>query len=216
MVASTGVVLQIQQFFGADEAEQERLATIMSTQLASAPVAGWQQQIDRALVAVKVSVGADVPIDSVEVQLKDTPRKCIVWTASGGGAKKDEPLKVTVNAESGAVLKTESGERESFILRVHTGEVFGDAGVVLGIIWGTALVVLTITGAWVYYRMWSARRRSLGAAVNRGATGLQKPRFGGMFWMLAFAVVLLGAQQHAWAHGDIARAVGVRLHASAA
>lgn len=182
MVAVTGVALQVQQFFGFDEAEKERLATVTSKQLASAPVAGLQEQTDRALLAVKASVGADVPIDSVEVQLKDTPRKFIVWTSSGGGAKKADPLKVTVNAETGAVLKTESGERESLILRLHTGEVFGDGGVVLGMIWGTALVVLTITGGWLYYRMWSARRRSVGAAVERGAAGVKKPRFGGLFW----------------------------------
>ena len=157
MVAVTGVILQVQQFFGADEAEKERLATVASKQLAPAPVAGLQEQTDRALLAVKASVGVDVPIDSVEVQLKDSPRKIIVWTASGGGAKKADPLKVTVNAETGAVLKTESGERESFILRLHTGEVFGDGGVVLGMIWGTALVVLTITGGWLYWKMYKAR-----------------------------------------------------------
>lgn len=199
LVAVTGVILQFTAFFGADEAEKERLATVTSKQLASAPVAGLQEQTDRALAAVKASIGADVAVDALEVQLKDEPRKILVWTASGGGAKKADPLKVTVNAETGAVVKTESGERESFILRLHTGEVFGDGGVVLGMIWGTALVVLTLTGGWMYSRMWAARRRSLGAAVARGAAGVKKPRFGGLFWMLAFGVVLLGVQQEAHA-----------------
>ena len=199
LVAVTGVILQFTAFFGSDEADKERLAAVTSKQLASAPVAGLQEQSDRALAAVKASIGADVAVDAMEVQLKDEPRKIIVWTASGGGAKKADPLKVTVNAETGAVVKTESGERESFILRLHTGEVFGDGGVVLGMIWGTALVALTLTGGWMYYRMWAARRRSLSAAVERGAANVKKPRFGGLFWMLALGVVMLGVQRVAHA-----------------
>ena len=190
VVAVTGVILQCTSFFGEDEAERERLAAIKSTQMASAPVAGVQEQVDRALAAARAGVGIDVPVDALEMQLKDSPRKIVVWTAAGGGAKKDEPLKITVNAETGLVIRTESGERESFILRLHTGEVFGDGGVVLGMVWGTALLVLTLTGGWMYLRMWRARRRSLNAAAARGATGVKKPRFGGAFWMIALGAGL--------------------------
>ena len=67
MVAVTGVVLQVQQFFGADEVEKERLVTVTSKQLVSAPVAGLQEQTDRALAAVKASIGANVAVDALEV-----------------------------------------------------------------------------------------------------------------------------------------------------
>lgn len=75
---------------------------------ASAHVAGLQEQTNGELAAVKTSVGADVAVDALEVQLKDAP------------------LKLIANAATGTIIKTESGERESFILRLHTGEVIND------------------------------------------------------------------------------------------
>jgi uncharacterized iron-regulated membrane protein len=52
--------------------------------------------------------------------------------------------------------------RESFILRLHTGEVFGDGGMVLGMFWGTALIALTITGGYLYWQMYRARAKAKG------------------------------------------------------
>jgi uncharacterized iron-regulated membrane protein len=156
LVALTGVILQFQQLLGSDEAERERLATVTSSQTLTTSVTGLDQQLSCAQSVIHAALGTDVPIDAVEVQFKNTPRKLIVWTAG------TEPLKFTVNADTGAIIKRESGERESFILRLHTGEVFGDGGVVLGIFWGLALVFLTVTGIWVYWKMYRARAPSRG------------------------------------------------------
>ena len=44
-------------------------------------------------------------------------------------------------------------EAESFLLRLHTGEVLGDGGAVLGMLWGMATLVITVTGLVIYWRM---------------------------------------------------------------
>jgi len=44
---------------------------------------------------------------------------------------------------------------------------------------------------------WAAPRRSSGATVQRGAAGVKRARFGGLFWTLALGVVLLRTQQQA-------------------
>ena len=59
-----------------------------------------------------------------------------------------------------------SGILSPFINRVHSGEAFGDGGVVFAMLWGTTLAFLTISGLIIYLTM---RRK------NR--TGLQR-----IFW----------------------------------
>ena len=85
--------------------------------------------------------------------------------------KGKEDRKITV--EDGSVKKIENDE-ESWIMRLHSGEIFGDAGVVLNILWGGALIFLTITGLFIYWKM----RRGSGK-------GLKK-----IFWVL-FVMILL-------------------------
>lgn len=195
MVAATGVVLQVQQFISADEAERERLADKPSEFALSGGAASLEDahRAEAKLLSVAdAAMGAGGTIDRVDHLLRADPPRVVLHAITKGGT----PLRFTAKASDGSLIGPEGGEedqRESFMLRLHTGEIFGDAGVVFGMIWGTALVALTLTGVWMYYRMWSARRRSLGAAVQRGAAGVKKPRFGGLFWMLALGVVLIGA-----------------------
>jgi len=39
------------------------------------------------------------------------------------------------------------------IKRIHSGEAFGDGGLVVAMLWGLALAVLTATGIVIYLRM---------------------------------------------------------------
>jgi uncharacterized iron-regulated membrane protein len=52
------------------------------------------------------------------------------------------------------------------INRIHSGEAFGDGGLVAAMFWGLALIAITISGIIVY---WSMRRRN--------AAGIQR-----VFW----------------------------------
>ena len=154
-VAVTGVILQFQQFFGADEAQREKLATMTSAYSLDTPAADVAAMLDRSRATARAKFG-DARLDAVEIQLKGDHPTVALHVAG------DSPRKLVVNAQTGAVESDEPDERESFILRLHTGEVLGDGGVVLGMFWGTALVALTVTGAVLYWKMYRARARVKG------------------------------------------------------
>ena len=59
-------------------------------------------------------------------------------------------------------MSDEEYERESLFLRIHSGEILGEPGVVLGVLWGLALVTLSITGGLVYLNMHGKRRKAQG------------------------------------------------------
>ena len=58
-------------------------------------------------------------------------------------------------------LREERYEDKPFLTRLHSGEAFGDWGLVLGIGWGTALVVLIVTGLVIYLAMRKPGRTGL-------------------------------------------------------
>ena len=80
----------------------------------------------------------------------------------------DPPRQLTIDARSGRVLTDERRDPDSLILRIHSGAILGEPGVVMGILWGLALVILSITGGWVYLVMYRRRRKASGK--------------GGLFW----------------------------------
>ncbi len=45
-----------------------------------------------------------------------------------------------------------------FINRVHSGDVFGDGGLVASMLWGLALLALTVSGVTLYRRLAGANR----------------------------------------------------------
>ena len=159
-VAVTGMILQFQQFFGEDEAQREKLADLTSAYSLDTGGADIAAKIDRARAAVAVKLG-NAKLDALEIQLKG-PHPTVTFHVVGAGDSSGGARKLVVSADSGAIEKDEADVRESFVLRLHTGEVFGDGGVVLGMFWGTALVVLVLTGAILYWQMYRARARVKG------------------------------------------------------
>ncbi len=154
-VSITGVVLQFQQFFGEDEALREKLAAVSSSYALDTSAADISAKIERARAAVLAKhAGAD--LDALEMQLKGDHPTVTFHILT------DSARKLVVNADTGAIEKDEPDMRESFILRLHTGEVFGDGGMVLGMFWGTALIALTITGGYLYWQMYRARAKAKG------------------------------------------------------
>ncbi len=176
-VGITGVMLQFQQFFGEEEAQREKLATLTSTYSLDTPAADIAAKLERARTAVRAKVGSE-KLDAVEMQLKGEHPTITLHVVGS------QPRRFVVNADTGAIEKYEPDERESFLLRLHTGEVLGDGGVVAGMFWGTALVALTITGGILYWQMCRARakvkgwkRGLLDAAARSAAAALGLCRF---------------------------------------
>ena len=163
--AITGILLATTEFFGEEEAMRERTRGLVSPVTTQTPDADFAAPLARARAAVAAQAG-NAPLDKVEWQFKgETPTVTFFLGQPTGG----EDRKVTVDARTGAVLRTEAYTDKPFLVRLHSGEWFGDGGLVMAILWGLALVLLTISGIIIYFQM---RRRNL--------TGLRR-----IFWSLA-------------------------------
>ena len=96
-----------------------------------------------------------LPIDKIELQPKgDHPTVSVFSGKPTGG----EDRKFVVDARSGALLSVEAYADKPFLTRLHSGEAFGDGGLVVAMFWGLALIVLTISGLIIYCLM---HRRNL-------------------------------------------------------
>ena len=51
------------------------------------------------------------------------------------------------DAHSGALLRTETYVDKPLIHRIHSGEAFGDGGLVFAMLWGTTLAFLTVSAS---------------------------------------------------------------------
>ena len=67
-----------------------------------------------------------------------------------------EDRKFVMDARTGRLLQEEAYADKPFLYRLHSGEAFGDGGLVMAMGWALALVWLTISGLVIYWRM---RRR---------------------------------------------------------
>jgi len=157
--AVTSVAVAITEFFGEEEALREATRDLVSLVKTDSPPASWQEPVARALAAS--APGA--PIDRVQIQFKGTPATVSVFLGKPNGG---EDRRLVFDASSGALIKTESYVDKPLLHRIHSGEAFGDGGLVVAMAWGTVLAFLTVSGFIVYLTM---RRRN--------PTGLQR-----VFW----------------------------------
>ena len=81
--------------------------------------------LERARIIVFRRFG-NRPVDAVDWQIKGPDQ---FFTFHLGGS---EPLRVQVNAAHGLIINVESDE-EDFFVRLHSGEIVGDGGKVLGL-----------------------------------------------------------------------------------
>ena len=155
--AVTGILLAMTEFFGEEEAFRERTRWVPSPvtlQTADAEFAGAMAKARAAVAAV----AAGAPVDKVVWQFKGEPPTITFFLGKPAGG---EDKKVTVDAKTGAVLRTEAYVDKPFLVRLHSGEAFGDGGLVVAMFWGLTLIVLTISGAWIYFLMWRPNRKGL-------------------------------------------------------
>lgn len=157
-VAATGIWLQGEALFGEEEAEHEAAAAMASPVSLAAPATSLAPPLDKARAAVLQRYG-DRPVAGIDWVIK-APVPALVFHLDGA-----EPLKVTVDARTGALVKSEA-DGESWIMRLHTGEILGDGGKVLGLAWGIALLTMSVTGILIYLRMLRGRRAGAAASAK--------------------------------------------------
>ncbi|MEP6782333.1 MAG: PepSY-associated TM helix domain-containing protein [Acidobacteriota bacterium] len=160
--AATGFLLATTEFFGAEEALREATRDLVSPVTTSTDNRAWVEVLGRVMPAAQQRVPG-APIDRITMQFKgDQPTVAIYLGKPGGG----EDQRLVYNAGTGTLIREEAYADKPLLNRVHSGEWFGDGGLVFAMFWAIALAVLTISGLLVY---WTMRRRN--------ATGLQK-----VFW----------------------------------
>jgi uncharacterized iron-regulated membrane protein len=146
--ASTGFLLAVTEFFGEDEALREATRGMVSTFTSSAPAA-VTDPVTTALAVVQAQ-SAGAPVDKVELQLKGDDPTVAVYTGKVSGG---EDKKYVVSIKTGALVRTEPYVDKPFLNRLHSGEAFGDGGLVGAMFWALALIALTVSGVAIFWRM---------------------------------------------------------------
>jgi len=160
--AITGVITAMSEFFGEAEALREATRGMVSPVRTDSQADAWQSPIDRAMARARTEA-AGAPIDRIQVQFKGPQPTVDIFLGKPGGG---EDRRLVFDANSGTLLRTESYVDKPLIHRIHSGEAFGDGGLVFAMLWGTTLAFLTVSGFIIYLTM---RRRN--------PTGLQR-----VFW----------------------------------
>ncbi len=146
----TGIWMQGEAIFGEDEAAREAMAEIVSPVSLSAPLPATAITMDKARAVILARYG-NRPVASVDWVIK-APVPVYVFHLDGA-----EPIKVSVNSSTAAIIKSEP-DGEDWVMRLHTGEILGDGGKFLGLLWGLALIAMSITGIILYVKMFKARQ----------------------------------------------------------
>ena len=160
--ATTGFVVAATEFFGEAEALREATRDLTSPVTTAAAGPEWSEPIARAMKLAEQRAPA-APIDRITVQFKGTQPTVTVFLGRPGGG---EDRLFVIDAKTGALIKEDAYADKPLVNRIHSGEWFGDGGLVFAMFWAAALAVLTISGLIIY---WTMRRRN--------AVGLQK-----VFW----------------------------------
>ncbi len=148
----TGVLVAMTEFFGADETRREATRDLISEVKTSSDAAAWAGPLQRA-IATAAAQAPGAPIDKVVIQYKGEPTVDVFLGKPTGG----EDRRLVFNARTGALLSVESYVDKPFLYRLHSGEAFGDGGLVVAMFWGALLACLSVSGFLIYFTM---RRRN--------------------------------------------------------
>ncbi len=149
----TGILVAFSEFFGEEEALREATRDLVSPVSTSSPDALWSDPIAKALATARARA-AGAPIDKITVQFKgDQPTVTVYLGKPTGG----EDKLFILDAKSGQLVREDTYADKPLLHRIHSGEFFGDGGLVASMFWGLALVALTVSGLIIY---WTMRRRN--------------------------------------------------------
>ena len=164
LTAFTGVWLECVRFFGEEEALREKIRDLASPHTPKAPAFALEEKLSAARLAVAAR-HPDVPMDKIQLQLKGAEPTATFFLGGKDGHR------VVVSLLTSAITKEEAYEEDSLILRLHSGEAFGDGGMVVFMGVGVTLFALSITGLIIYWRM-----------RPKNPTGLRR-----VFWLVIFS-----------------------------
>jgi len=155
--ACTGLILAFTEFFGEEEALREASRDLVSPVTLVSPARDWSDPIARA-VAAAVATAGPAPIDKITIQFKGEHPTVQIFTGKPTGG---EDRQFVVDAKTGALVKTDAYVDKPFLNRLHSGEAFGDGGLVVAMLWALSLIVLALTGLIIYFKMMPRVRRGI-------------------------------------------------------
>jgi len=156
-VAITGVLVAFTEFFGEAEALREATRDLVSPLMLGAPFAAWSGRLDSALAAVAAQAPG-APVDKITMQFKGNTPTITIFTGKPAGG---EDRRFVVDANSGRVTEVAPYVDKPLLHRIHSGEAFGDGGLVVAMFWGSALAFLSLSGFLVYAQMFRRTRTGL-------------------------------------------------------
>ena len=145
----TGMIVAFTEFFGADETKREALREVISPVTAQSSSQVWSGPLAKAFATVQAQAPG-APIDKITIEFKGDKPTVTVFTGKPTGG---EDQRYVVQAMTGALLKVDTYVDKPFLTRLHSGEWFGDGGLVLAMFWGLALALLTLSGFFMYWHM---------------------------------------------------------------
>lgn len=175
LVSITGVFLQFEQIFGEEESTKEAQVGLDSPYQLNKSIAFNVQTLDTSRKALLNKYG-NRGIASIDWHLKNSTPS-FVFHLEGAS-----PLRVQVNAVTGEIMQA-TPEGEGWLIKLHTGEIIGDSGKFLGLLWGLALVAMSVTGIVVYLELLKSRKK------NAALAGSGWRRY---FWVVSFFLLTIG------------------------
>jgi uncharacterized iron-regulated membrane protein len=161
--ACTGVLVAFTEFFGADEALREATRKLISPVTAGTPPETWTAPMERAFAGA-ARRNDKAPVDKVEMDFRGERPTVTVYTGKPAGG---EDRKLIFDARTGALVADEAYIDKPFLYRLHSGEAFGDGGLVVAMVWGAALAAMSITGLLIYLHMVARMRVRHETGVRR-------------------------------------------------
>jgi uncharacterized iron-regulated membrane protein len=147
--AVTGVITAMTEFFGAEEALREATRDLISPVKTTSGATSWNEPLARALARAGAEAPG-APVDKIEMQFKGTAPTVTVFLGKPAGG---EDRRLVVDAGTGRLIETGAYVDKPLIHRIHSGEAFGDGGLVFAMFWGVALAFLTVSGFIIYLTM---------------------------------------------------------------
>jgi uncharacterized iron-regulated membrane protein len=153
--AVTGIAAGVAEMTSADEEAREKARDKVSDVCVPAAPAAVDPVARAFAAAVEKANGA--PVDKAAVDYKADPPTVTLYLGKPTGGE-DRKL---VFDFSGKLLREETYEDKPFLTRLHSGEAFGDWGLVFGTAWGLSLVFVLASGLVIYLAMRKSGRRGL-------------------------------------------------------
>ncbi len=156
--AITGILAGISEMTSEDEEAREKAREKVSEVRLPAAASAVADPIAKSLAAAAEKANG-APVDKVTIDFKPDPPTVTIYLGKPTGS---EDKKLTFDARNGQFLKEEKYEDKPFLTRLHSGEAFGDWGLVFGTAWGLSLVFVILSGLVIYLAMRKPSRKGLG------------------------------------------------------